>query len=396
MKRERVVEVENDPQLGLFWEDTVEPLDTVLQLHCLFRVSATNPTVLVESLSSIKFEPGVDHENRLVELGKGKVLVWKPTTAVDDSTLAEVDVDLCFEGMVDEISNMEKCKAGKLLTSAQVDVLKQSFPNARVIQARWVVAKKSETKVRARVVAKDIRKSLSARQLGYSSLTPSVESLSIILTYASVNDARLRSWDVSHAFMHSPLPKSEVIVLRMPQSVSHRDGSAAFLHLERALNGFRDASLHWMNLLAGTIRRSGLWNDENEPCVYQGSITKGNRVVGLVSLIVYVDDILLVSTNKEAEEEVTRVISNVVPTKITGSILPSYEGGCIDVHWSRHSSQKWGECLYVSVDPDYLNPSFEDYQIKRGTSSVPDVASHLEKKDEQSLKPLSCHRHDMI
>ena len=210
VKRERVVEVENDPQLGLFWEDTVEPLDTVLQVHCLFRVAATKPTVLVESLSSIKFEPGVDHRSRVVELGRGKVLVWKPSTAVDDSTLAEVDVDLCFEGMVDEISNMEKCKAGKLLDSTQVDALKQKFPNARVIQARWVVAKKSETKIRARVVAKDIRKSLSARQLGYSSPTPSVESLSIILTYASVNDARLRSLDVSHAFMHSPPPKSEV------------------------------------------------------------------------------------------------------------------------------------------------------------------------------------------
>ena len=257
VKRERVVEVENDPQLGLFWEDTVEPLDTVLQVHCLFRVAATKPTVLVESLSSIKFEPGVDHQSRLVELGRVKVLVWKPSTAVDDSTLAEVDVDLCFEGMVDEISNMEKCKAGKLLDSTQVDALKQKIPNARVIQARWVVAKKSETKVRARVVAKDIRKSLSARQLGYSSPTPSVESLNIILTYASVNDARLRSLDVSHAFMHSPLPKSEVIVLRMPQSVSLKDGSAAFLHLERALNGLRDASLHWMNLLSGTIRRSG-------------------------------------------------------------------------------------------------------------------------------------------
>ena len=258
-KRERVVEVENHPQLGLFWEDTVEPLDTVLQVHCLFRVAATKPTVLVESLSSIKFEPGVDHQSRLVELGRGKVLVWKPSTAVDDSTLAEVDVDLCFEGMVDEISNNEKCKAGKLLDSTQVDAWKQKFPNARVIQARWVVAKKSEVKVRARVVAKDIRKSLSARQLGYSSPTPSVESLNIILTYASVNDARLRSLDVSHAFMHSPLPKSEVIVLRMPQSVSLKDGSAAFLHLERALNGLRDAALHWMNLLSGTIRRSGLW-----------------------------------------------------------------------------------------------------------------------------------------
>lgn len=57
----------------------------------------------MESLSSIEFEPGIGHENAVVELEKGKVLVWKPTTAVDGSTLAEVDADLCCEGMIDEV-----------------------------------------------------------------------------------------------------------------------------------------------------------------------------------------------------------------------------------------------------------------------------------------------------
>ena len=43
----------------------------------------------------------------------------------------------------------------------------------------------------------------------------------------------------------------------------------------------------------------------------------------------------------------------------------------------------------MSVDPDYLLPCFEDYQIKRGSRSVPDVASFLEKSDELSLKLLT-------
>ncbi len=390
VKRERVIEVENDMQLGLFWEDTVDSVDTILQVSCLFKIPATKPTMLLENLSSIKFEQGVDHGHQLVDLGGGQVLVWKPSSAVDDSTLADVNVDQCFEGMVEEITNMQKCRAGKLLSSTQVDAVKQAKPQARIIQARWVVARKSDVKVRARVVAKDIRKSLSARQLGYSSPTPSTESLSLVLAYAAMKDARLKSLDVSHAFMHSPLPSSETIILRLPQSVSLKSGAPAFLHLERALNGLRDASLHWMNLLASTIRHSGLWNDENEPCVYQGSVSKYGSLKGLVSLIVYVDDILLVASSKEAEEVVIDSIKKVVPTKITGSILPSDEGGGALTFIGRQIHRRSGEsAIYLSVDPNYLNPSFDDYQIKRGTAAVPDVSSHLEKQDEQSLKQLT-------
>ena len=98
VKRERVVEVENDPQLGLFWEDTVEPLDTVLQLHC--SISEFRRRTLQSWLRAcrrLSLSQVLIMRSRLVELGRGKsILFGSHTTAVDDSTLAEVDVDLVF------------------------------------------------------------------------------------------------------------------------------------------------------------------------------------------------------------------------------------------------------------------------------------------------------------
>ena len=41
------------------------------------------------------------------------------------------------------------------------------------------------------------------------------------------------------------------------------------------------------------------------------------------------------------------------------------------------------------MDPDYLKPCFSDYGVKKGSSAAPDVASFLEKTDEQSTKQLS-------
>ena len=316
---------------------------------------ATGPNLLVENLTSIRYDSSMDHVKQEVTLGFGKVLVWCPTEAIDDSTLAQVNVEQCFAGMCDEVNNMESCGAGVLMDGTQVQELK-SHPNARIIQSRWVVARKSDVKVRARIVAKDIRKHQSARQMGYSSPTPSVESLHVILAHAAVNDFALRSLDISHAFMHSPLPQSETIILKLPQSVSLPDGTQAFLHLRKALNGLRDASLHWLNLLGSTIRRTGLWTDSTEPCVYQGSITSGKgNVVGTIGLVVYVDDILLTSSSTEAEEIVIKALSKAVPTKVTGAILPSDQGGGSFTFIGRHIHRRRGErALFLSVDPEYL------------------------------------------
>ena len=394
MKRERRDELfeiyGEDLNLGMFWEAIVEPVTTVVELNEFSSLPATAPHVLMENLGSIRYDSGVEHESTLRDLCGTKELIWKPTEAIDDSTLSVVNHDQCFEGMCEEVANMTKCDVGTVLTSQQVESLKKLKPKTRVIASRWVVARKSAERVRARVVAKDINRGVAARSLGYSSPTPSTEALNMILTWAAIHDWRLTSLDVSHAFMHSPLPSSETIILKMPMTIALSDGSPCHLLLKRALNGLRDASLHWLNLLARTIRATGVWSDSLEPCVYQGSISKKGSMVGMVALVVYVDDILVISSNRDAEDVIRDAISKVVPTKITGVIYSSQEGGGDLTFIGRKIFRRNGESsLLVSVDPDYLLPCFEDYQIKRGSRSVPDVASFFEKGDELSLKLLT-------
>ena len=199
-----------------------------------------------------------------VKLGGSEVLLWKPDEVIDDSSLMQLDVDLGFEGMKEEIGNLEKCGAGKVIGQAEVDALKKKHPLMRVMPSRWVSAYKSETRVRVRIVAKDLNKGISARKLGISSPTPSIEGLHFVLTLAAQRALRLKGLDVSHAFMHSPLPHGLVIVLKLPLSVSMPDGSQAYLLLYKALNGLRDASPHWLNLLSDSIRGVGLTSDEVE------------------------------------------------------------------------------------------------------------------------------------
>ena len=164
--------------------------------------------------------------------------------------------------------------------------------------------------------------------------------------------------------MHSPLGKDMHVVLKLPLSVSLDDGQPAFLVLDKALNGLRDALLCWLQLLSETVKTIGLWTDSIEPCVYSGAVYDGDTHLGHVLVIVYVDDILLASSTEEAEAFVVDTISKVVPTKTTGQI--PLEGGSLTFIGRIIQRVAHGDELLLSINPSYLDSTFKEYGIDKG------------------------------
>ena len=329
-----------------------------------------------------------------MSLGGATILLWEPDEVIDDSTLASLDAKLGFLGMQEEIQNLDECRTGEALTKMQVANLKRKHPEFRVIGCRWVSAFKSETRVRCRIVAKDLARGSSAKALGLSSPTPSIEGLHLFLTLASNRDLRMLSIDVSHAFMHSPIPKGESIALRLPLSVSFESGDPVHLLLHHSLNGLRNASAHWMMLLSKTIQSIGLWSDSIEPCIYGGYIKDedSGAAAGFAMLVAYVDDILIASSTAKAEEIIKKKIGSVVPVKVTGQVCRSSDGGGELTFIGRKISRHPGHSgILLSVDDQYLAGTYEEFGIKSGSSAAPDVAAHLERtvSDPNAKKPLS-------
>ena len=124
---------------------------------------------------------------------------------MDDSSLMKLDTEQGFEGMKEEIKNLEHCKTGKVISQTELEQLKRKNPHLRLIPSRWVAAYKSPTRVRTRIVAKDLAKGTSARKLGISSPTPSVDGLHFVLGLVARRGWQLKWLDVAHAFMHSPI-----------------------------------------------------------------------------------------------------------------------------------------------------------------------------------------------
>ena len=143
--------------IGLFWSDGGEPLRFPTLNNLYSFTPATSPDTFDEFVQSIKFLQEHESKSEKVQLCGTDVLLWAPHEVVDDTTLVLLDQDLAFEGMKEELANMTKCKVRQILSSGDVEEVKRSCSYLRVIQARWVTAFKSVDRVRARVVAKDIR-----------------------------------------------------------------------------------------------------------------------------------------------------------------------------------------------------------------------------------------------
>ena len=382
--------------LDLFWTESGQPMLASLTLSDarVVREHVTSPEFFDGEVDSIQFSSKGGHRSVTMTLGGATVLLWEPDEIIDDSTLASLDPKLGFLGMQEEIKNLDDCHTGECLTEPQVSNLKQKHPGVRVIGCSWVSAFKSETRARCRIVAKDLARGSSAKALGFSSPTPSIEGLHLFLTLASNRNYRLLSVDVSHAFTHSPIPKDEWIILKMPLSVSFESGEPVHMLLHRSLNGLRNASAHWMLLLSRTIQSVGLWSDSIEPCIYGGFIRdpKSNEVVGSAMLVAYVDDILIASSSLKAEEIIVKTIGGVVPVKTTGQVHRAEDGGGELTFIGRKISRHPGHSgILLSVADKYLASTYEEFGIASGSSAAPDVAAHLEKtvSDVQAKKPLS-------
>ena len=116
---------------------------------------------------------------------------------------------------------------------------------------------------------------------------------------------------------------------------------------------------------------------------------KDGHEIGFCLCVVYVDDILLLSTTKEAEEHVVATLSSVVPVKTTGEI--GEEGGSLTFIGRVIKRERDSSEITLGVDPHYLDSTFLDYGVTRGSENVPDISGHLEKTltDSNFQKPLS-------
>ena len=116
--------------LDLRWSDNGDYMMSPMQLENTWsKVLATSPEFFDDLISSVKFSPDKKHTFCKMTLGGASVLVWKPDGLVDDSSLMSLDNEQGFEGMKEEIRNLEHCRTGAHHQPHRINCIESSEPS---------------------------------------------------------------------------------------------------------------------------------------------------------------------------------------------------------------------------------------------------------------------------
>jgi hypothetical protein len=192
------------------------------------------------------------------------------------------------------------------------------LPNQNVVGTKWVFRNKQDehgvvTRNKAWLVAK-----------GYSQVegldfdetyapVARLESIRILLAYATCYGFKLFQIDVKSAFLNGPI-KEEVYV-EQPPGFEDSDYPNHVYKLSKALYGLKQASRAWYECLRDFLITNGLKVGKADPTLFTKIVAKD-----LFLCQIYVDDIIFGSTNKSTCEEFSRIIIQKIEMSMMGEL----------------------------------------------------------------------------
>jgi hypothetical protein len=191
-------------------------------------------------------------------------------------------------------------------------------PNQNVVGTKWVFRNKQDehgvvTRNKARLVAK-----------GYSQVegldfdetyapVARLESIRILLAYATYHGFKLYQMDVKSAFLNGPI-KEEVYV-EQPLGFKDSEYPSHVYKLSKALNGLKQAPRAWYECLRDFLLSNGFKVSKAYPTLFTKTIDKD-----LFICQIYVDDIIFGSTNKSSCEEFSRIMIQKFEISMMGEL----------------------------------------------------------------------------
>jgi hypothetical protein len=174
-------------------------------------------------------------------------------------------------------------------------------PNQNVVGTKWVFRNKQDehgvvTRNKARLVAKGYSQ---VEDLDFDETYAPVdrlESIGILLAYATYHGFKLYQMDMKSAFLNGPI-KEEVYV-EQPPGFEDSEYPNHVYKLSKALYGLKQAPRAWYECLRDFLISNGFKVEKADPTLFTKTIAKD-----LFVCQIYVDDIIFGSTNKSTCEE---------------------------------------------------------------------------------------------
>ena len=123
-----------------------------------------------------------------------------------------------------------------------------------------------------------------------------------------------------------------------------------------------------------------------EPCLYVGRMVGKDQAP--IVIMAYVDDLLVATTSESALKTLMTALSAHVKVRETGRV--GLKGGHLRFLGRSIFRRPGSSALYMQVDPTYLDEAFAEFDLKKGSTTFPDLRPILEQEGSQ---PLSAEGH---
>jgi hypothetical protein len=191
-------------------------------------------------------------------------------------------------------------------------------PNQNVVGTKWVFRNKQDehgvvTRNKARLMAK-----------GYSQVEgldfdetyapiARLESIRILLAYATYHGFKLYQMDVKSAFLNGPI--MEEVYVEQPPGFEDSEYPNHVYKLSKALNWLKQAPRAWYECLRDFLITNGFKVGKANPTLFTKIVSKD-----LFICQIYVDDIIFGSTNKSTFEEFSRIMIQKFEMSMMGEL----------------------------------------------------------------------------
>ena len=189
-------------------------------------------------------------------------------------------------------------------------------PKQKPIGCKWVFKTKRDAqgkveRHKARLVAKGFTQKQGIDYTETFSPVSTKDSFRIIMALVAQYDMELHQMDVKTAFLNGEL--DEVIYMKQPEGFIEAGKEEMVCRLRKSIYGLKQASRQWYKKFDSVISSFGFTENLVDECVYLKTV--GNQ---FIFLVLYVDDILLASSNMKLLKETKTFLSNNFDMKDLG------------------------------------------------------------------------------
>lgn len=284
-----------------------------------------------------------------VTVRSGKREIKKPAW-MQDYDMSEAD--MCFYSNEEEPVTLEEAVSGKnsvqwkKAMEKELTVLRENntwsevpWPvNKKVIESKWVFKIKNENDFKARLVARGFQQESSDDLYDIYAPVAKLTTFRILLVVAIKLCKPIHQMDVRSAFLYGDI--NEEVFMTLPSK--NRENSKTVCKLNKSIYGLKKSPKCWNTTFDNLMKSEGYVRSENDHCLYS-KCTNDSRLY----ILIYVDDLLILGTNRQEVNNLKVLLSNNFCMKDLGII-----------------SQYLGITVRQNLDEGYTELSQENYLKK--------------------------------